>query len=255
MVADGGGRGRRVSERTARNVGRALPAPRARRVCSTALRRRSDPARTPRQRVERSSAAPLRMTAAEIAGRSRWRSRRSRLAQAVLLCNRSRLGLPSRPTATSVAAPASSSTSTSRSSAASRPASASTASSHAPKPLRPPLPAPAGIRPRMVDDHTPLAYAEVLPDAARSQARLPAPRAAWFARHGVRVERVMTDNGALTSPAPRAACRELGLATSRTRPYRPRTNGKAERFIQTLSHESAYSASTHQPTNRALPAC
>jgi transposase InsO family protein len=57
----------------------------------------------------------------------------------------------------------------------------------------------------------------------------------------VTIERVMTDNGSpYVSHAHAAACRELGLRHLRTRPYRPRTNGKAERFIQTLLHEWAY---------------
>ncbi len=65
--------------------------------------------------------------------------------------------------------------------------------------------------------------------------------AAWFARHGVRVERVLTDNGnAFRSRLFAAACRALQLAHRRTRPYTPRTNGKAERFIQTLLREWAY---------------
>jgi transposase InsO family protein len=64
---------------------------------------------------------------------------------------------------------------------------------------------------------------------------------AWFRERGVVVERVMTDNGpAYVSHAHAAACRELGLRHLRTRPYRPRTNGKAERFIQTLLREWAY---------------
>ena len=58
---------------------------------------------------------------------------------------------------------------------------------------------------------------------------------AWFAGHGVRVERVMSDNGACyRSSVHAAACRELAIRHIFTRPYRPRTNGKAERFIQTL---------------------
>jgi transposase InsO family protein len=57
----------------------------------------------------------------------------------------------------------------------------------------------------------------------------------------VTIERVMTDNGSpYVSHAHAAACRELGLRHLRTRPYRPRTNGKAERFIQTLQREWAY---------------
>ena len=88
----------------------------------------------------------------------------------------------------------------------------------------------------MVDDHSRLAYAEVL-DALDADAAIGFLRRAlaWFAERGVRVERVMTDNGsAYVSHAHRLALRELGIRHLRTRPYRPRTNGKAERFIQTL---------------------
>ena len=94
----------------------------------------------------------------------------------------------------------------------------------------------------MVDDCSRLAYAEVLADERGETAVGFLRRGlAWFARRGVQVERVMTDNGsAYTSVAHAAACRELGLRHLRTRPYRPRTNGKAERFIQTLQNEWAY---------------
>ncbi len=63
----------------------------------------------------------------------------------------------------------------------------------------------------------------------------------WFAERGVRVERVMSDNGSCYRSVIHArACRELGIRHLRTQPYRPRTNGKAERFIQTLLREWAY---------------
>ena len=63
----------------------------------------------------------------------------------------------------------------------------------------------------------------------------------FFARHGVRVERVMSDNGVgYVSTAHALACRALGVRHTRIRPGRPRTNGKAERFIQTLLREWAY---------------
>jgi transposase InsO family protein len=68
---------------------------------------------------------------------------------------------------------------------------------------------------------------------------------AWFAERGIVVKRVMTDNGpAYVSHAHAAACRRLGLRHLRTRPYRPRTNGKAERFIQTLYESGPTAAST-----------
>jgi transposase InsO family protein len=93
-----------------------------------------------------------------------------------------------------------------------------------------------------VDDHSRLAYVEVLrrEDSVAAIGFLRRAQA-WFGEHGVVVKRVMTDNGsAYVSRAYAAACRQLGLRHLRTRPYRPRTNGKAERFIQTLLHEWAY---------------
>ena len=76
---------------------------------------------------------------------------------------------------------------------------------------------------------------------------------AWFAGHGVHAERVLTDNGsAYRSQAFAATCTRLGLRHTFTRPYRPRTNGKAERFIQTLLREWAYRRAT--PPRRS-PAC
>ena len=58
---------------------------------------------------------------------------------------------------------------------------------------------------------------------------------AFYRRHGIRVERLLTDNGsAYVSALHALACRTLGIRHSRTRPYRPQTNGKAERFIRTL---------------------
>jgi transposase InsO family protein len=93
-----------------------------------------------------------------------------------------------------------------------------------------------------IDDHSRLAYAEVLADEKGPTAVGFLRRALeFFASHGVSVQRVMTDNGApYVSHLHAAACRELQLRHLRTRPYRPRTNGKAERFIQTLQREWAY---------------
>jgi transposase InsO family protein len=94
----------------------------------------------------------------------------------------------------------------------------------------------------MVDDHSRLAYAEVLDGLTAGCAIAFLRRAlAWFAERGIKIRAVMTDNGACyRADAHRAALRELGLRHLRTRPYRPRTNGKAERFIQTLLNEWAY---------------
>ena len=93
-----------------------------------------------------------------------------------------------------------------------------------------------------IDDASRLAYSEVLPDERKESAVAFLQRAIeWFARHGVKVERVMTDNGsAYLSRRWREVCGALGLRHIRTRPYTPRTNGKAERFIQTSLREWAY---------------
>ncbi len=93
-----------------------------------------------------------------------------------------------------------------------------------------------------IDDATRLAYVEVLATNAQHDAIAFLTRAvAWFAARGVRVQRVMSDNGsAYLARAFARACATLGLRHLRTRPYTPRTNGKAERFIQTLLREWAY---------------
>jgi transposase InsO family protein len=93
-----------------------------------------------------------------------------------------------------------------------------------------------------VDDATRLAYVEVLPTATAADAVAFVRRAVqWFAGHGVPTERIMTDNGAAYRAHPFAAlCAELQVRHLRTRPYTPRPNGKAERFIQTLLREWAY---------------
>ena len=95
-----------------------------------------------------------------------------------------------------------------------------------------------------IDDATRLAYAEVLGDEKAVTAVGFLRRAlAFYRRHGISVEAVMTDNGpAYVSIAHALACRLLGLKHLRTRPYRPQTNGKAERFIRTMLGEWAYGA-------------
>jgi transposase InsO family protein len=97
----------------------------------------------------------------------------------------------------------------------------------------------------MVDDHSRLAYAEVLPTlSARCAVAFLRRGVAWFADRGVQIKAVMSDNGsAYVANAHRQALAELGLRHLRIRPYRPRTNGKAERFIQTLLNEWAYERS------------
>jgi transposase InsO family protein len=95
-----------------------------------------------------------------------------------------------------------------------------------------------------VDDATRLAYVEVLEDEKAVTAVAFLRRAiAHFAAYGIQVERVMTDNGACyRGVVHQLACRTLGVRHLRTRPYRPRTNGKAERFIRTLLGGWAYGA-------------
>jgi transposase InsO family protein len=110
----------------------------------------------------------------------------------------------------------------------------------------------------MVDDHSRLAYAEVLDDLTASCAVAFLRRAvAWFAERGVEVRGVMTDNGSCyIAQRYRQALAELGLRQLRIKPGRPRTNGKAERFIQTLLNEWAYARIYGSSAERttALPA-
>jgi len=103
-----------------------------------------------------------------------------------------------------------------------------------------------------VDDATRLAYVEVLADEQGATAAGFLRRAvAFYARHGITVERVMSDNGACYRSTIHAfACRLLGLKHLRTRPYRPRTNGKAERFIRTMLAGWAYGALYRNSTER-----
>ena len=95
-----------------------------------------------------------------------------------------------------------------------------------------------------VDDATRLAYVEVLADEKATTAAGFLRRAvAYDQAHGIKAERVMTDNGGCYRSTIHAlACKALRIRHIRTRPYRPRTNGKAERFIQTMLGGSAYGA-------------
>lgn len=104
-----------------------------------------------------------------------------------------------------------------------------------------------------VDDASRLAYTELLPSEGQHDTTAFLQRAvAWLADHGVAVERVMTDNGsAYRSRLFADALRQVGARHVRTRPYTPRTNGKAERFIQTSLREWAYAAPFHSSAERA----
>ncbi len=93
-----------------------------------------------------------------------------------------------------------------------------------------------------IDDHSRVAFSQILPDEKASSA-VPFLEAAvaYYKSLGVTVTRVMTDNGSCYKAfAFRDACRDLGLKHIRTKPYTPKTNGKAERFIQTALREWAY---------------
>ena len=107
-----------------------------------------------------------------------------------------------------------------------------------------------------IDDTSRLAYVEILDDEKGPTCVAFLRRAiAWFAARGITVERVMTDNGpGYKSKVHASTIAELGIKHLRTRPYRPRTNGKAERFIKTLQAEWAYAASyqDHWQRRRAL---
>ena len=103
-----------------------------------------------------------------------------------------------------------------------------------------------------VDDYSRLAYVEVLADETGATAIAFLKRAvAFFARYGIQVERILTDNGsAYRSVVHALACRALGIRHLRTRAYRPQTNGKAERFIRTMLTGWAYGAIHGSSTER-----
>ena len=93
-----------------------------------------------------------------------------------------------------------------------------------------------------IDDHSRIAFASIMPDQKkRSATTFLTAAVAYYASLGVKVERVMTDNGSCyKSLAFRTACKRFGLRHIRTKPYTPKTNGKVERFIQTSLREWAY---------------
>ena len=108
-----------------------------------------------------------------------------------------------------------------------------------------------------IDDYTRLAYVEVLPDEKKETVADFLSRAHHFYREqGIVIERILTDRGSgYRSHHFRDRCAELGTRHSMTRPYRPQTNGKAERFIQTLSRKWAFARSyrSSKARTKALP--
>jgi transposase InsO family protein len=104
-----------------------------------------------------------------------------------------------------------------------------------------------------VDDHARVAYGELYRDErGLSTARFLTRLVGYYRRLGIKISRVLTDNGSgYRSKRFRNACRRLGIKHSRTRAYRPQTNGKAERFIQTLLREWAYAQTYANDRERA----
>ncbi len=110
----------------------------------------------------------------------------------------------------------------------------------------------------VIDDHSRVAYAEIHGDETAATAVAVLKRAvSWFAARGVTVERVLSDNGAAyKSHLWRDTCRELNIKAKKTRPYRPQTNGKIERFHRTLADGWAFQRfyATESARRNALPA-
>jgi transposase InsO family protein len=105
-----------------------------------------------------------------------------------------------------------------------------------------------------IDDHSRLGFAAIMPDEKKQSAVAFLEAAlAWYKRFNITLERVMTDNGSCyKSHAFREACKRLGLKHIRTKPYTPKTNGKAERFIQSSLREWAYARAYENSGQRAL---
>ena len=103
-----------------------------------------------------------------------------------------------------------------------------------------------------IDDATRLGFARIYPDeTADSALAFLAACAQFYAAHGIPIERVLTDNGTCFKRRWRDACEQLAIAVRKTRPYRPQTNGKAERFIRTLLERWAYAYSYRNELERA----
>jgi transposase InsO family protein len=103
-----------------------------------------------------------------------------------------------------------------------------------------------------IDDHSRVAYVEILDDEKKATCTAFLRRAvAWYRERGIRVRRILTDNGGGYRSYPfRDAMAELGIRHIFTKPYTPRTNGKAERFIQTLLREWAYERPYRRSSDR-----
>ena len=107
-----------------------------------------------------------------------------------------------------------------------------------------------------IDDATRLGYAQLYKDETSDSAiSFLAACERFYGQHGITIERVLTDNGTCFKQRWQDACRQRQITVKKTRPYRPQTNGKAERFIRTLVDRWAYAASypTEHHRNRALP--
>ena len=104
-----------------------------------------------------------------------------------------------------------------------------------------------------IDDHARVAYGELFPNEGQlSVSRFLARVVSYYRRLGVRIARILTDNGpGYRSKHFARACRRLGIKHSFTKPYRPQTNGKAERFIQTALREWAYARTYNDHRQRA----
>jgi transposase InsO family protein len=103
-----------------------------------------------------------------------------------------------------------------------------------------------------IDDATRLAFARIYPDeSADSALAFLAACERFYRRHGIRIERVLSDNGSCFKRRWRERCDQLEIGVRKTRPYRPQTNGKAERFIRTLLERWAYAYSYDNEHERA----
>ena len=107
-----------------------------------------------------------------------------------------------------------------------------------------------------IDDATRLGYAELYPDETNASAiSFLAATQRFYQQHGIAIERVLTDNGTCFKQRWQDACQQHQITVKRTRPYRPQTNGKAERFIRTLLERWAYAHTypTEHDRAHALP--